>query len=191
MPSGIGKDIKKKKSRQRMPQTPQGPQDPREPDSAGPSKMDAGASTSGGGGGGGGGGDPPYVPPFERAHGLSQEQMDHASQLFEAFKDNFNFEVNTNVVYLTYADLKSQPADLIQNKNAWTTRILDLHDEQGSYEIRLRATGPFVEQVHLMLKWAGLTPRSWNLLINTVVFDNSEENLSKLNMMAHVCRYKK
>lgn len=103
-----------------------------------------------------------------------------------------DFEINTNIIYLTYKELLDKRVSVAQMRNLrnWMDIIEQNHDEQGRFEISQNIDAdPFIDQINHMLKLSGLNLRDWNLMIGSVIFDGSNAHLQKVKRMVYACRY--
>lgn len=130
--------------------------------------------------------------PKSRPITLAQERITRARALTTELKLMADFEVNDTLCLLAYQNLlTNQPEDYDPSVLELLEMSKVLHDEQGSWEIRANydVTDPFIDQLFHMLKLAGLSHRSWNMLISSVFFDDSEENIKLVTRVIYASRY--
>lgn len=132
------------------------------------------------------------VEPKQREMTLPPERLSRATILVREVKAMSEFTVDETLGLIAYQGLlvnKAEDYDPTAIELYEAVKIL--HDEQGAWEMRNRfeATDPFVDQLYHILKLAGLPQRSWRMLIHSVFFDDSPENVTLVNRVIYASRY--
>lgn len=132
------------------------------------------------------------MEPINRPVTLTQDRIARARILISELKVMADFEVNDTLCLLAYQNLlQNQPEDYDPSVIELLEVSKMIHDEQGSWEMRANydIADPFLDQLFHMLKLAGLSHRSWNMLISSVFFDDSEENIKLITRVVFASRY--
>lgn len=132
------------------------------------------------------------LEPKRREVTLPEDRAARALVMIGELRPLSEFQIDQTLGLIAYQQLlQNKPPEYDPSLNELMDAIKLMHDEQGSWEIRaqLDLTDPFVDQLYHILKLAGLTHRSWNLLIHSVFFDDSEENLKLIDRVIYASRY--
>lgn len=132
------------------------------------------------------------IEPRLRLITLSDDRVNRANLLIREIKILADFEVDDLLCLLSYQNLLiDKPADYDPSVHELLEVTKLLHDEQASWQIRttMDITDPFVDQLYHILRLAGLPQRSWRMLIHSVFFDDSEDNIKLVNRVIYASRY--
>lgn len=102
------------------------------------------------------------------------------------------------------SDMVSEQADL-KNPQKWKSRINQEEEIKARVDLRSLKINPltggtggdgtgdppdsFIQQIYYVLRMSDLRIRDWNMIVNTVLFYDSAENLTKINRMVYASRY--